>query len=70
MNTTIPNKMSDMKLHGMLRSYINMLDSNQHHDVTHDELLNILIQSEWEDRENKKINRNLRIARFRYGATI
>jgi DNA replication protein DnaC len=59
-----------MKLHGMLRSYQVMLDSNQHHDLTHDELINILIQSEWEDRENKKIGRHLRLAKFRYGATI
>jgi len=59
-----------MKLHGMLRSYQTMLDSNQHHDMTHDELINILIQSEWEDRENKKITRYLTIAKFRYAASI
>lgn len=70
MNATILNKMNHMKLHGMLRSYQAMLESNQHHDMTHDELINILIQSEWEDRENKKVSRNLKMARFRYGATI
>lgn len=70
MNATILNKMSHMKLHGMLRSYQTMLESNQHHDLTHDELINILIQTEWEDRENKKVTRNLRLARFRYDASI
>ena len=70
MNSTVLNKMSQMKLHGMLRSYQTMLDSNQHHDMTHDELINILIQSEWEDRENKKITRYLTIAKFRYAASI
>lgn len=70
MNATIQNKMSHMKLHGMLRSYQTMLDSNQHHNLTNDELINILIQSEWEDRENKKITRHVRLAKFRYGATI
>lgn len=70
MNSTVLNKMSQMKLHGMLRSYQTMLDSNQHHDITHDELINILIQSEWEERENKKISRHLRLAKFRYGASI
>jgi len=59
-----------MKLHGMLRSYQTMLDSNQHQDMTQDEFINILIQSEWEERENKKICRHLRLARFRYGASI
>jgi DNA replication protein DnaC len=70
MNSTVLNKMSHMKLHGMLRSYQTMLDSNQHHDMTHDELINILIQSEWEDRENKKMTRYLTIAKFRYAASI
>jgi DNA replication protein DnaC len=70
MNSTVLNKMSHMKLHGMLRSYQTMLDSNQHHDMTHDELINILIQSEWEERENKKISRHLRLAKFRYDASI
>lgn len=70
MNSTILNKMSQMKLHGMLRSYQLMLDSNQHHDMTHDDLINILIQSEWEDREHKKITRYLNTAKFRYGASI
>ena len=55
MNTTVLNKMSHLKLHGMLRTYQSMLDNPQHHDLTHDELINMLIQSEWEDRENKKI---------------
>lgn len=54
----------------MQRSYQSMLDSNQHHVLTHDDLINILIQSEWEDRENKKIGRHLRLAKFRYGASI
>jgi DNA replication protein DnaC len=62
--------MSQMKLHGMLRSYQSMLSANHHHGLTHDEVLNTLIQSEWEERENKKITRNLRLAKFRYGASI
>lgn len=70
MNSTIQNKMSQMKLHGMLRSYQSMLSANHHHALTHDEVLNTLIQSEWEERENKKITRNLRLAKFRYGASI
>ena len=70
MNSAVLNKMSHLKLHGMLRSYQSMLDSRQHHDLTHDELINILVQSEWEERENKRINRHTRQARFRYLASI
>jgi DNA replication protein DnaC len=70
MSSTIQNKMSHMKLLGMLGMYQTMLDSRQHHDLTHDEFINTLIQSEWEYRENKKINRHLRLAKFRYGASV
>lgn len=70
MTSIILNKMSQMKLHGMLHMYQTMLDSRTHQDLTHDEWISILIQSEWEDRENKKINRYLRLAKFRYGASI
>src|SRR5678815_2612694 len=70
MSTTTLNKMSQMKLPGMLRSYQNMLDSHLHNDLTHDEVIETLVQAEWEDRENKKINRHLRLAKFRYGACI
>lgn len=70
MSTTTLNKMSHMKLLGMLRSYQNMLDSHLHNDLTHDEVIETLVQAEWEDRENKKINRHLRLAKFRYGACI
>jgi DNA replication protein DnaC len=70
MNSTVLNKMSHLKLHGMLRTYQAMLNSRGHHDLTHDELINTLVQSEWEDRENKKINRHMRLARFRYAASI
>lgn len=70
MSTTTLNKMSHMKLLGMLRSYQSMLDSHLHNDLTHDEVIETLVQAEWEDRENKKINRHLRLAKFRYGASM
>lgn len=70
MNATVLNNMAYMKLHGMLRTYQAMLDTNQHHELTHDEVINTLVQSEWEERENKKISRHVRLARFRYGASL
>lgn len=70
MSSTTLNKMSNMKLLGMLRSYQSMLSNRHHDDLTHDEVIEILIQAEWEDRESKKINRHLRLAKFRYGACI
>ena len=62
--------MSRLKLHGMMRTWQAMVESRQHHDLTHDQLLDTLVQSEWEYRENKRFDRHLRQARFRYGASI
>jgi DNA replication protein DnaC len=59
-----------MKLHGMLHSYKTLLESTHHHSMTNDELVNTLVQSEWEDRENRKFNRHLRQAKFRYASTV
>jgi len=69
-SSTTLNKLSHMKLLGMLRSYQSMLTNRMHDDLTHDEVIDTLVQCEWEDRENKKINRHLRRARFRYPASI
>ncbi|MTI24886.1 ATP-binding protein [Fulvivirga kasyanovii] len=54
----------------MQQTYQTLLDSNQHHSLTNDEIVSMLIQGEWEDRENRKINRYLKAARFRYQANI
>jgi DNA replication protein DnaC len=70
MSSVILNKMAQMKLHGMLHGYKTLLDAGHHHAMTGDELLGMLVQSEWEDRENRKFNRHLRIARFRYASTV
>ena len=70
MNSTVLNKMSHMKFYGMQQTYKTLLDTNQHHSLTNDEIVSMLIQAEWEDRENRKINRYIKTARFRYGANI
>ena len=70
MTETVLNTMSALKLHGMQRTYQLMLEKLGHHDMSHDEVINTLVQSEWEYRENKKININMRQAKLRYGASI
>ncbi|WP_209332971.1 ATP-binding protein, partial [Lunatimonas salinarum] len=68
--STALNQMSKMKFHGMMEAYKTILDSNRHHDLNPEELINHLLQAEWEERENSKINRLFRTAKFRYSATI
>jgi DNA replication protein DnaC len=62
--------MSKMRFHGMLEAYRTLLDSNRHHDLNPEELVDHLLQAEWEERENKKIDRLYRTAKFRYSATV
>lgn len=68
--STALNQMSKMKFHGMMEAYKTILDSNRHHDLNPEELINHLLQAEWEERENSKINRLFRTAKFRYSATV
>jgi DNA replication protein DnaC len=70
MTTTTLNKMAQLKFNGMLRSYKTMLETNQHHDLNADEVISTLMQAEWEEREGQKVARNLRLAKFRYGASV
>jgi len=70
MNESTLEKMNQMKFYGMKNSLQNLLETNQHQRLTNDEFLSMLIQAEWEDRENRRINRYLKAARFRYKASV
>ncbi|HXB33318.1 MAG TPA: IS21-like element helper ATPase IstB [Puia sp.] len=70
MSTTILNKLAQMKLHGMWHAFKTLQESHHSEGLTHDELVDQLVQAEWEQRENKKFNRYLRLARFRYTASV
>lgn len=68
-NVTI-NQMNSMKLFGMAQAYRNLLESAQQQDLHPDELASLLVQAEWEDRQNKKITRLYTSAKFRYRTSV
>jgi DNA replication protein DnaC len=68
--TQIIERMKQMKLFGMHRYYQSSLDANHQGNYTPDELLNALIESEWDERQTRKIDRLMRTARFRYKASV
>lgn len=70
MNTDTLDKMRRMRLLGMHRAFKTSLESSSGEALTADELIATLIDSEWDDRHNRTIERSLRNARFRYKATI
>jgi DNA replication protein DnaC len=70
MNTETLDKMKRMHLLGMHRAFKTSLEAQGENALTADELIAMLIDSEWDDRHNRAIERSVRSARFRYKATI
>jgi len=70
MNETTLEQMSKLRLFGMQHSFKSMLESKSCQQFTIDQLLATLIQAEWEEHENRKINRLIKNAKFRYQASL
>jgi len=70
MNEQTLEKMKRMKLTGMYRSFRNVLEASSMNQLTTDELLSQLVESEWEDRQHRAVERSVRNARFRYKASV
>lgn len=68
-NQTI-EKLNQMRLYGMSHLHLQHVKNNQISDLQPDEYLSILTDYEWEQRQNKKIQRLLKQANFRQKASI
>jgi DNA replication protein DnaC len=68
-NQTI-EKLRDMRLHAMALQYQQHLQTNQFNDITPDEYFSILVDHEWEERQNNKIQRLIKQAGFRQNASL
>jgi len=70
MNEATLEKMGKLRLYGMQESFRGMLESKSGQQFTIDQLLATLIQAEWEEHENRKINRLMKNAKFRYQSSL
>ena len=70
MNQTSLEKMKSMRLLGMYRAFKTSIETTKNEQLTSDEMTALLVDSEWDDRHNRSIERTLKNARFRYKATI
>jgi DNA replication protein DnaC len=70
MNEPTMQKMKHLKFFGMLRAFRTTIEAGQMNRYTPDEMVAFLVESEWDDRQNRKIERGLKNARFRYRADI
>lgn len=70
MNQKSLEKMGTMRLLGMQLAFKSFLDNPTPTQFTHDELVDHLVQSEWDDRRWRMQQRYVKNASFRYQATL
>jgi len=62
--------LNQLRLHGMNRNWKAMVETRSHNELKLEEGLEILLQAEIQDRENRRYERLRKNARFRYQASI
>jgi DNA replication protein DnaC len=70
MNEQSLQKMKQMKFFGMVRAFRTSMENGSMSKMTIDEMVSLLIDSEYDDRNNRRIERQTRNARFRYKASM
>ena len=70
MNQESLEKMSRMRLLGMHHAFKTSIETEHPQQFTNDELVHHLIESEWDDRSYRMVQRGLKNANFRYSASI
>ncbi|HKK43098.1 MAG TPA: IS21-like element helper ATPase IstB [Bacteroidales bacterium] len=68
--TATMQKLEEMRLSGFTRAYREILETGINKDFTIDEVISHLVQAEWDDRYNRRLQRLVTRARFRYQASM
>ena len=70
MNKESLEKMGRMRLLGMHHAFKACIESDRPETFTNDEMVHHLVQSEWDDRQHRSLQRGLKNANFRYSASV
>ncbi len=70
MNETTLTKMKQMKLYGMHGAFKTAIETGRTNDYTLDQFVSMLTDAEWDNKNNRKIERLIKNARFHYKASI
>ena len=70
MNTNTLDKLRKMKFFGMFHAFKCSMETGKTNDYTADELLAHLVEAEWDNRQNRRIERAIYYAHFRYKASV
>jgi DNA replication protein DnaC len=63
-------KMGAMKLSGMVESFEHQLQSSHYAELSFEERVGLMVDTEWRVRENRKLARRLRAAKMRHAASL
>ena len=70
MTSATLEQLKSMRLLGMHDAFQGLLNAASLKKYTHEEMMAHLVQSEWENRDARRIERLLKAAKFRYNATM
>jgi DNA replication protein DnaC len=70
MNETTLSKMKQMKLYGMHGAFKTAIETGKTDNYTIDQFTSLMIDAEFDDRNNRKIDRAIKNARFHYKASV
>ena len=69
-NQATLRKLEEMRLHGMARAFRATMETAVKNSFTPDELISHLVDTEWDDRFDRNLDRLIKSARFRYRASF
>ena len=69
-HTATMQKLEEMRFAGFARAYRGMTETGVNRDFTTDEVITHLVQAECDDRYNRRLQRLIKNARFRYQASF
>lgn len=70
MNEITTTKMKQMKLYDMHNAFKTAIESGKTDHYTLNQFIAMLIDAEWDDRHNRRIELSIKNARFHYKSTI
>lgn len=70
MNEITLTKMKQMKLYGMYGTFKTAIETGKTDDYTLDQFISMMIETEWDDRNTRRIERAIKNAKFHYKASV
>jgi len=70
MNESTVTKMKQMKLYGLHRAFKTAIETGKTDHYTLDQFVSMIIDAEWDERLNRRIERSIKNAKFHYKANI